>query len=162
MVTGIRNSHSLPTISLFYVKLPNLHLSRISEHGARYSQKFPPEKAKLSQSRPYQMKKAGDQAAFYRVLGNLLWYLASGKSHAGHLTNCPGNPFVAKEVPPLSPVLSPSPLCCPPFCSRPVCSFYFSDISHGRFMIVLSFGLSMRWWILMRGRGRGRGWNQML
>ena len=44
------------------------------------------------------MKKADDQAAFYRLLAKLLWYLGSGKSHVGYLCNCPRNPFVAKSV----------------------------------------------------------------
>jgi len=46
------------------------------------------------------MKKTHDQAAFYRLLARLLWYLASGKSHVGYLSNCPRNPFVAKDVSP--------------------------------------------------------------
>jgi hypothetical protein len=53
---------------------------------------------RLCQSRPYVMKKAEDQAAFYRLLSELLWYLASGKSHVGYLCNCSRNPFVAKPV----------------------------------------------------------------
>jgi hypothetical protein len=44
------------------------------------------------------MKKAEDQAAFYRLLAKLLWYLGSGQSHIGYLCNCPGNPFVVKPV----------------------------------------------------------------
>jgi hypothetical protein len=44
------------------------------------------------------MKKAEDQAAFYRLLAKLLWYLASGKSHVGYLCNCPRNLFVVKPV----------------------------------------------------------------
>lgn len=44
------------------------------------------------------MKKTHDQAAFYRLLARLLWYLASGKSHVGYLSNCPRNPFVAKDA----------------------------------------------------------------
>jgi hypothetical protein len=59
---------------------------------------------KLCQSRSYMMKKAEDQAAFYRLLAKLLWYLASGKSHVGYLCNCPRNPFVAKSV--LIPIFS--------------------------------------------------------
>jgi hypothetical protein len=85
-------------ISLFYVKLPNIYLSRISEYGAKYVEKFPLEKVQLCQSRPYVMRKAEDQAALYRLLAKLLWYLGSGKSHVGYLCNCPGNPFVAKQV----------------------------------------------------------------
>ena len=53
---------------------------------------------RLYQSRPYMMKKAEDQASFYRLLAKLLWYLGSGKSHVGYLCNCPHNPFIAKQV----------------------------------------------------------------
>jgi hypothetical protein len=77
-------------------KLPNLYLARISKHGAKYVEKFPADQVQLCQSRPYMMKKAKDQAAFFRLLAKLLWYLGSGKSHVGYLCNCPRNPFVAK------------------------------------------------------------------
>ena len=85
-------------IYLFYAKLPNQYLARISEHGAKYAEKFPMAKVRLCQSRPYMMKKSEDQGAFYRLLAKLLWYLVSGKSHVGYLCNCPRNPFVAKSV----------------------------------------------------------------
>jgi hypothetical protein len=84
-------------ITLFYAKLPNLYLSRISKHGAKYSAMFD-DKVQLYQSQPFFMKKAEDQAAFYRLLTRLLWYLASGNSHVGYLCNCRQNPFVAKLV----------------------------------------------------------------
>jgi hypothetical protein len=61
---------------------------RISEHGAKYAEKFPLDKIRLCQSRPsYMMKKAEDQAAFYRLLAKLVWYLGSGKSHVGYQCN---------------------------------------------------------------------------
>lgn len=44
------------------------------------------DKVQLCQSRPYMLKKAEDQAAFYRLIAKLLWYLASGKSHLGYFT----------------------------------------------------------------------------
>jgi hypothetical protein len=84
-------------ITLFYAKLPNLYLSRITQHGAKYATMFH-DKVQLSQSRPFLLKKAEDQAAFYHLLTRLLWYLASGDSHVGYLCNCPQNPFVAKLV----------------------------------------------------------------
>jgi len=56
------------------------------------------DKVRLRQSRPYMMRKAEDQSAFYRLLAKLFWYFASGKSHVGYLCHCPGNPFVAKPV----------------------------------------------------------------
>jgi 8-oxo-dGTP pyrophosphatase MutT (NUDIX family) len=34
------------------------------------------------------MKKPADQFAFYVLLVELLWYLASGKSHVGYSCNC--------------------------------------------------------------------------
>ena len=55
-------------------------------------------KIRLCQYGPYNMRHAIDQANLYRVLAKLLWYLSSGKSHVGYLTNSPSNPFVAKEV----------------------------------------------------------------
>jgi hypothetical protein len=86
-------------ITLFYARLPNLYLSRISQHGAKYVTMFP-DKVQLCQSQSYSMKKAEDQASFYRLLANLLWYLASGNSHVGYLSNCHQNSFVAKLVSP--------------------------------------------------------------
>ena len=85
-------------IHLFYAKLPNTYLARITEHGAKYSEKYKGTKVRLSQSRPFMMKNATDQASFYRLLSKLLWYLASGKSHVGYLCNCRENQFVAKSV----------------------------------------------------------------
>jgi hypothetical protein len=82
-------------ITLFYAKLPNQYLSRVSKYGAKYAALFP-EKVRLYQSRPFSMKKSPDQAAFYRLLTRLLWYLASGNSHVGYLYNCPQNRLVAK------------------------------------------------------------------
>ncbi len=71
----------------------------ISEYGAKYAEMFPWEKnVSLCQSRPYMMKNAEDQAAFYRLLAKLLWYLGSGKRHVGYLCNSLRNPFVAKSV----------------------------------------------------------------
>jgi hypothetical protein len=84
-------------ITLFYAKFPNLYLSRISQYGAKYAAMFP-DKVRLYQSQPYMMKKTQDQAAFYRQLTNLLWYLASGNRHVGYLSNCCQNSFVAKLV----------------------------------------------------------------
>jgi hypothetical protein len=49
----------------------------------------------LSQSPPYSMKKADDQAKVYRLLAKLLWFLGSGQSHVGYLSNCLGSPFAA-------------------------------------------------------------------
>jgi len=69
------------------------------------------------------MRKAEDQAAFYRLLVKLLWYLGSGKSHVGYLCNCPRNPFVAKLV------------------SMPIA---IADDSHERYMIVLSYLLHLK------------------
>jgi len=86
------------TIYLFYVRLPNIYLARVAEYGAKYATEFPFDKVELHQSRPYMMRKAEDQAAFYRLLAKLLWYLGSGKSHVGYLCNCPRNPFVVKQV----------------------------------------------------------------
>ena len=86
-------------IYLFYAKLPNTYLAAISEYGAKYAAEFPQDKIRLYQSRPYMLKKAEDQAAFYRLVAKLLWYLASGKSHVGYLCNCPENPFAVKSVP---------------------------------------------------------------
>jgi len=88
----------MPKFYLFYAKLPNLYLEWISKHGAKYANKFPTDKVWLCQSRPYMMRKAQYQSAFYRLLAKLFWYLVSGKSHIGYLCNCPGNPFIAKPV----------------------------------------------------------------
>jgi len=71
------------------------YLARISKHGAKYAEKFSMDQFQLRQSRPYIMRKAEDQGAFYRLLAKLLWYLESGKSHVEYLCNCPRNPFVA-------------------------------------------------------------------
>jgi hypothetical protein len=84
-------------ITLFYAKLPNSYLSRISQHGAKYAAKFP-DKVLLYQSQSYSMKKAEDQGGFYRLLTNLLWYLANGNSHVGYLCNCRQNSFFANLV----------------------------------------------------------------
>jgi hypothetical protein len=78
--------------------LPNTYLAAISKHGAKYATEFPEDKVQLYQSRPYMLKKAEDQAAFYRLVAKLLWYLASGKNHVGYLNNCPENPFAVKSV----------------------------------------------------------------
>ena len=71
-------------ITLFYAKLPNLYLSRITQHGAKYATTFH-DKVQLYQSQPFLMKKAADQAA-------------NGNSHVGYLCNYPQNPFIAKPV----------------------------------------------------------------
>ena len=88
-------------IQLFYAKLPNTYLSRVEEHGARYSEKYPENKVKLCHSRHYSMKYPEDQAAFYRVLTKLLWYLGSEKSHVGYLCRCLRNPLVMNSVLPI-------------------------------------------------------------
>lgn len=87
-------------VYLFYAKFPNTYLSRIYEHGAKYSQLFPsPEdKITLCQSPAYSMNNAADQAKLFRDLAKLLWYLSSGRSHVGYLCNCPRNSFVEKLV----------------------------------------------------------------
>ena len=87
-------------VYLYYAKLPNTYLTRITEHGAQYARRFPSleHKVKLCQSEGYSMKKPEDQAKFYVQLTKLLWYLSSGKSHVGYLCNSPRNPFAPKLV----------------------------------------------------------------
>jgi hypothetical protein len=87
-------------VYLFYAKLPNTYLSRITEHGAKYSHLFPTpqHKIKLCQSTAYSINNPADQANLFRDLANLLWYLSSGRSHVGYLCNCPRNSFVEKLV----------------------------------------------------------------
>lgn len=85
-------------VYLFYAKLPNTYLARITEHGAQYARRFPEHQVKLCQSEGYSMKKPEDQAKFYVQLTKLLWYLSSGESHVGYLCNSPRNPFAPKLV----------------------------------------------------------------
>ena len=92
------------TISIFHAHLPNTYLSNIHVHGPRYSALFPTTpKIRLKQYGPWNMRHTQDQAALYRVLARVLWFLASGRSHVGYLAKCRSNPFVAKEV--LNPVV---------------------------------------------------------
>jgi len=83
------------TFYLFYARLPNTYLRSISERGTKYS---PSTKIRLVQSRPYRMRKASDQAEFFRLLVGLFNYMFSGKSHVGYLNNNPSNPYVRRVV----------------------------------------------------------------
>jgi len=65
------------------------------------------------------MKLPEDQAAFYDLLGKLLWYLGSGRSHVGYLSRCSQNPFTVNQV------------------SHIVTGFFFDD-RYLSFMILLS------------------------
>jgi hypothetical protein len=80
------------TITLFYARLPNHYLARVSQHGAKYASAFS-EKVQLYQIEAFSMDEVQDQAELYVLLSKLLWYLVSGDSHVGLLSNCPGNPF---------------------------------------------------------------------
>ena len=83
------------TFYLFYARFPNTYLRSISERGTKYS---PSTKIQLVQSRPYRMRKASDQAEFFRLLVSLFNYMFSGKSHIGYLNNNPSNPYVRRVV----------------------------------------------------------------
>ena len=100
------------TLTIFHAHFPHAYLSNINTHGAQYSSLFPHEaKIHLRQSRAYNMRLASDQAALYSFLARLFWFLSSGRSHVGYLANCPGNPFIAKEVCTLSLALVPRFFC---------------------------------------------------
>jgi hypothetical protein len=88
-----------PIVTLFYAKLPNDYLSKISHHGAKYATMFPQDaKIHLCRSRPFVITNSNDQAHFYLLITKLLYFLAGGHSHVGYLSNHPTNPLLTEVV----------------------------------------------------------------
>jgi hypothetical protein len=88
----IHGSHS--SITIYYAKLPNTYLSEIAKYGAKYLQRSTlKQHVKLCRTKKFHMRHTGERVELFNLLAKLLWYLISGRSHAGHLFNHEHNPL---------------------------------------------------------------------
>ena len=101
------------TFYIFYAKFPNTYLRDIVIHGANYRQNVPnPQKITIKQSRPFRMRYPTEQAAFFRLLANILCYLVGGYSAVFYMAKDEWNPHYRKitGLDVLTPSLFPGPL----------------------------------------------------
>ena len=71
---------------LFYPTFPNTYLRDIAMYGANYRQQVPdPQHIIIKQSAPFRMRYPKQQASFFRLFANVLYYLVSGNSSVGYM-----------------------------------------------------------------------------
>jgi len=82
------------TFYLYYAKFPNTYLRDIALYGSEYRQRVRnPEQITIHQSCPFRMRFPKQQANFFRLFANVLFYLVSGNSHVFYLTKDETNPY---------------------------------------------------------------------
>ena len=82
------------TFYIFYAKIPNRYLKDIKTYGANYKNRITdPDQIVIQQSRPYRIRLPKHQAAFFKLLANVLYYILSGSSHVGVLAAKPWNEY---------------------------------------------------------------------
>lgn len=93
------------TFYIFYARFPNSYLRSIAHHGSNYLQHLQTvsnvvdtedAKVQLEQSGGFRMRIPAHQAAFFRLLAKILYYLVSGNSDVGYLSMDDWNPFFKK------------------------------------------------------------------
>ena len=97
------------TFYLFYAKFPNTYLRDIAAYGANYRQQVhDPQPITIKQSVPFRMRYPKEQASFFRLFANVLYYLVTGNSSVGYLAKDESNPYYRKvtglDVPNRSPL----------------------------------------------------------
>jgi len=87
------------TFYLYYAKFPNTYLRDIALYGSEYRQRVrTPEQIIIHQSRPFRMRFPKQQANFFRLFANVLYYLVSGNSHVFYLAKDESNPYYRKVM----------------------------------------------------------------
>jgi hypothetical protein len=82
------------TFYIFYARIPNRYLKDIAMYGANYRNRVAePDRIIIQHSRPHRMRLPKHQAAFFRLLANVLYYVLSGSSRVGVLAAQPWNPY---------------------------------------------------------------------
>ena len=82
------------TFYLLYARFPNIYLRDLARYGADYKTKARnPVEITIQQSRAYRMRYPAQQAEFFRLIANLLFYMASGLSKIGFLEKDEWNPY---------------------------------------------------------------------
>ena len=82
------------TFYIFYAKIPNQYLKDIKTYGANYKNRVAePDQIVIRQSRPHRMRLPKHQAAFFKLLANVLYYIVSGSSCVGVLAAKPWNKY---------------------------------------------------------------------
>jgi hypothetical protein len=82
------------TFYIFYAKIPNKYLKDIATYGANYKNRVAePEQIIIQHSKPHRMRLPKHQAAFFRLLSNVLYYILSGNSRVGVLAAQLWNPY---------------------------------------------------------------------
>ena len=84
------------SVTFYYCKFPNQYLSEISSFGKKYlnhPQRTFRGKVKLLRTNKYSLRSTSERVQCFRLLAKLLWYLVSGKSKVGYLSNYPDNPL---------------------------------------------------------------------
>jgi len=87
------------TFYLYYAKFPNGYLRDIALYGSEYRRRVPhPEQIIIHQSRPFRMRYPKQQAKFFRLFADVLYYLVSGNSHVFYMSKHESNPYYRKAV----------------------------------------------------------------
>jgi hypothetical protein len=82
-------------VSIYYARLPNIYLSEIAEYGTEYKNHATPldKPVTLHRSKKFHLRNTEERVELFHLVAKLLWYLISGRSHAGFLHNYPDNPI---------------------------------------------------------------------
>jgi hypothetical protein len=88
----ISGSHS--AFLVWYAKFPNEYLADIAQHGKHYLERSDSKlTVDLRRTKDYHFLIASERVEFFMLFAKLLWYLISGKCHAGYLYNYEENPL---------------------------------------------------------------------
>ena len=69
--------------AVFYARLPRTYLRWVGEEKDKLHRPFSGQRIALKRSRFFLLRKPQDRANFFELIAKLVWYLCSGKSHAG-------------------------------------------------------------------------------
>jgi hypothetical protein len=88
------------SVSIYYCRFPNQYLSEISQYGNSFLAKRTfTDKVKLFRTNKYSLRDTTERVELFRFLTKLLWYLVSGESKVGYLSNYPDNPLHYLVIP---------------------------------------------------------------
>lgn len=87
----VHGTHDI--LCIYHAHLPNEYLAAINRHGVNFRDHCSVKQVRLYRSKRYHMRITKERCDFFELFARVLFYLKSGKSHAGYLYNYPTNPI---------------------------------------------------------------------
>lgn len=77
---------------VYYCRFSRAYLRDVAKYGSKFK-KESSKSVRLYRTKRFHMSNTGERVEFFRFLAKLLWFLTSGKAHAGYLLDYEKNPL---------------------------------------------------------------------